>query len=141
MSKKELSEITIKRISSGGNGVFGVMLQYDIPFAVTLERPWNDNKRNLSCIPHGRYICKKVKSPKFGITYEVTGVQNRSNILFHCGNTKKSSKGCILIGEEFGILNGNRAILSSKKGFEEFMKNLQYPKQANSFILNIHEFF
>jgi len=49
------------------------------------------------------------------------GVEGRSHILFHKGNTEEDTQGCILIAEQFGYLNGKVAVLSSKAGFNEFM--------------------
>lgn len=129
---------TIKRIETNDNGTFGAMSCDGQPFALTLEPPWRDNKKNISCIPHGRYVCKRVRSPKFGNTFEITGVQERSHILFHKGNTKRASKGCVLIGEEFGLLNGVPAILSSSRGYDEFMGMLRGEK---TFVLEIHNYF
>lgn len=102
---------------------FGVLLQEDqIPFALTLERPWKDNQRSISCIPAGAYTCKRVTSPKFGVTFEVLNVPGRQEILFHKGNIQEDSHGCILIGEQFGVLLNKPAILAAKEGFEEFMR-------------------
>jgi len=69
----------------------------------TMENPWLDNRKTDSCIPVGTYICEPVKSPRFGNTIEVTGVPNRSHILFHAGNSPDDTDGCILIG-----LNGSQ---------------------------------
>lgn len=115
-------DLTLKRISYTEEGTFGVLLtEYNKPFAVTLERPWLDNRRMVSCIPTNEYICRRVNSPKFGNTFEVIDVPNRSHILFHKGNIDDDSHGCILVGEQFGTLNDNTAILASKQGFAEFL--------------------
>ena len=79
--------LTLKRIASRPDGTFGVLLAEDVPFALTLERPWRDNRRGESCIPTGRYLCTRVNSPKFGMTWHVRNVPDRSEILFHAGNT------------------------------------------------------
>lgn len=119
-------KMTIKRVSMSGEAVFGVLLDnYGIPFALTAERPWLDNNSNISCIPNGTYTCRRVQSPRFGNTFEVCDVPNRTHILFHKGNIPgKDSHGCILVGEQFGILNGNRAVLASNAGFHEFLQLL-----------------
>lgn len=67
----------------------------------TLELPDRGNKKNLSCIPEGTYICRKVTSPKFGETFEICDVKDRSQILFHQGNYTSSTRGCILVGERW----------------------------------------
>jgi hypothetical protein len=102
-----------------------VLLDEDLPFCVTLEREWLDNRRNISCIPEGTYICKRVISPKFGETFEVVDVPGRSHILFHKGNIKDDTHGCIIVGELFDPLNGENAVLSSGKAFQEFLSRLE----------------
>lgn len=131
-------DITIKRVSEIEDGTFGVVLADDVPFALSLERRWLNNKKGESCIPAGQYLCKRVISPRFGETFEVTNVLNRTHILFHKGNLDNDSHGCIIIGEEFGILYGKNAILSSRKGFSEFKNRL---KKVNNFWLVITPLF
>lgn len=127
--------LTLIRVSRHEDGTFGVLLhQNDAPFALTLEREWLDNRSEVSCIPEGTYICRRVMSPKFGETFEVTGVPGRSHILFHTGNVEDDSKGCILVGEQFENFNGKVAILSSKKGFGELMEKF---KGIDEFTLSI----
>ena len=81
-----MKHLTIKRLETGNQGTFGVLINGGIPFGLTLERQWLNNQSNISCIPEGGYLCKRVKSPKFGNTFEVTDVTGRSHILFHKGN-------------------------------------------------------
>jgi len=116
----------ISRIASGPEkGTFGSMVFLDEPICNTLEPYHRDNASNVSCIPAGQYLCKRVKSPTYGNTFEVTGVQGRSSILIHYGNTAKNTQGCIVLGEEFGRLKGDTAVLSSKRAFQEFMSLLE----------------
>jgi hypothetical protein len=107
------------------DGTFGVLLEENIPFALTVERPWLSNQKGISCIPGGSYSCRRVDSPKFGNTFEVVGVSDRSEILFHKGNVDEDSHGCIIIGEQFESLNGKIAVLASAKGFSEFLDRLK----------------
>lgn len=107
------------------DGTFGVLWHEGmLPFCVTLERKWLNNKKGESCIPSGEYLCKRVTSPKFGNTFEVTGVQGRSEILFHKGNIDEDSHGCIIVGEQFGELKNKTAVLASGLAFDEFMLRL-----------------
>ncbi|MES0445013.1 MAG: DUF5675 family protein [Desulfobacterales bacterium] len=130
--------ITIKRVSMLAHGVFGVLIDNDgCPFALTAERPWKNNATSVSCIPAGEYTCRRVQSPKFGNTFEVTNVEGRSHILFHKGNIpEKDSHGCILVGEQFEKLSGKNAVLSSKKGYGEFM---DLTRGIDFFVLKIIE--
>ena len=68
----------------------------------TLENPWIDNQRNISCIPEGVYSVR-LRYPRESGTRDylhllVQDVPNRDWILFHRGNTAKDTSGCILVG-------------------------------------------
>ena len=116
--------LELRRIATGKEGTFGALKYKDIPFALTLERQWLDNRTSISCIPAGTYKCKHVNSPRFGNTFEVTNVQGRSHILFHKGNLDDDSHGCILVGEQYGDINDSPGIQASKAGYNEFMKTM-----------------
>lgn len=112
------------RFPSISEGTFGVLLDENLPFCLTIERPWLNNEREKSCIPVGDYICKRINSPKFGITFQVWNVLGRAEILFHKGNIMDDSHGCIIVGERFDPLNGMPAVLASGEAFTEFMSRI-----------------
>ena len=68
----------------------------------TLENPWLDNQRNISCIPEGQYDVRirlaRESATRDYIHLLVQEVPKRSYILFHIGNTAKDTQGCILVG-------------------------------------------
>ena len=129
--------LTIKRIASRADGMFGVLLAEDVPFALTLERPWRDNRKGESCIPSGRYLCTRVNSPKFGLTWEVRNVPDRSHILFHAGNVWQDSHGCILVGEAYRTWSdGSTSIGDSRAGLAELMERT---REMVSFDLEIRQ--
>ena len=71
-------------------------------FCDTLENPYINNERNISCIPEGSYKVR-LRLPRESATRDylhllVKDVPNRSYILFHIGNTAKDTSGCILVG-------------------------------------------
>ena len=115
----------LKRISYTPFGTFGVLIHNIIPFAVTIELPWRSNESFVSCIPVGSYWCRRIKRPNEQVTFEVCDVPNRTHILFHIANTVDDLKGCVGVAEEFGILNDVPAVLSSGRGFAEFMNKLR----------------
>jgi hypothetical protein len=96
-----------------------------------------DNIQMKSCIPTGTYICNQVRSPKYGLTFEVADVPNRTNILFHRGNEVNDTKGCILLAEKFGKLRGNNAILNSGLTFAKFLKIMIEYKTCNLEIIEV----
>ncbi len=104
-----------------GYGTFGelTICGTNIKLA-TVERAWENNQPNISCIPEGIYICKKRMSPKFGFTFEVTHVPDRTHILFHIGNGPDNFQGCIGLGMRLGYMSGLLAVLNSKEAIEQF---------------------
>ena len=111
-------KVELSRVEYSDSGVFGVLLVKGKAFCVTLE-----NSSNY--IPDGVYVCKPKTSPKFGRTFEVLSVKDRTDILFHGGNYNEDSTGCILLGESYGKIAGKRAILSSRKAVDKFLKELE----------------
>ena len=72
-------------------------------FCDTLELPYRDNQKSISCIPTGEYKVR-LRLPRESATRHyihllVKDVKDRSHILFHRGNTAKDSRGCILVGQ------------------------------------------
>lgn len=68
----------------------------------TLELPDNDNERNISCIPEGVYMVRKMP-PTSKRKYDyfwVQDVPDRDSILWHPGNYTRQIRGCFLPGEE-----------------------------------------
>lgn len=129
----------LKRISDTDNGTFGVLIdEYYIPFLVTLERPWIDNQHDISCIPVGTYKCKRTQHLEHGECFQVMDVEDRSAILIHSGNTIKDSKGCILLGKEFGkMFDGVPSIMISKEAVNGvFMKRLLGVDEFNLRIIS-----
>jgi hypothetical protein len=62
----------------------------------TIELPWKDNRRRVSCIPEGSYKIRKRYTTKFGWHCLVEDVSGRDGILVHSFNDAlKESKGCI----------------------------------------------
>lgn len=131
-----MKNFKLPRVSHHTDGTFGVLLDENTPFCLTLERPWANNEVGRSCIPAGIYVCRRIQSPKFGNTFEVTNVPDRTAILFHKGNLMDDSHGCIILGEQYEPLNGKNAVLSSGKAFDEFMSRL---KGIDEFQLKIEE--
>jgi len=86
----------------------------DVPL-FTLENPWRDNMRGVSCIPEGLYRCEPFSGAKYKAVYEVKNVVDRSYILFHSGNWAADTVGCILVGLASGALSGEPAVIDSRK--------------------------
>lgn len=99
------------------NGTNGVLLHKGKRVCSSIELPWLDNKKRVSCIPEGRYELTKRYSIRFGWHLLVNNVVDRSYILIHAYNDAlKESKGCIApVSICTGEGKGNNARLSLKK--------------------------
>lgn len=64
--------------------------------AHTIELPWRENKKRISCVPEGTYVLRRRYSEKFKWHYALLDVPNRSCILIHpANNAQKELQGCI----------------------------------------------
>ncbi|MDQ7917985.1 DUF5675 family protein [Mesonia sp. MT50] len=100
-------------------GTNGTLFVFQKEIGHTIELPWKENQRSVSCIPEGKYLLRKRYSVRFKWHLELMFVENRSFILIHPANTAlKELRGCIapvtsLTGEGKGI--GSRRALQKLK--------------------------
>lgn len=120
----------VRKELNDSRGVIGSLFVDGHNLCHTLERPWRNNVEGDSCIPSGSYVCKRVISPKFGETFAITGVPNRTHILFHAGNTIDDSHGCVLLG----LIQKDFILYKSKDAVKSFMKHLE---GINEFALEV----
>lgn len=103
----------------------------------TMELPWANNQKNISCIPEGTYIVKKQSPGTAGRGYgyfrfvKVPGrnmnkVLGMSTILVHRITYVKDLKGCIGVGGRFHDFNvdGVPDMAESSKKLEWMYNNL-----------------
>lgn len=106
------------RSRTGPQGTFGRAVLLDgegeplcLGFS-TLELPWKENKRGVSCVPAGEYEFRYRKDGKHGPCYEedpgAKGVPGRDFIQIHSANLAGDKEagyvsqleGCVALGEE-----------------------------------------
>jgi hypothetical protein len=104
----------------------------------SLELPWVNNERRVSCIPEGSYKVIKHKSPKFGNTLWLQDVPNRSEILIHKGNFYSDILGCILIGTDLKDINNDDFldVVNSTTAVNQLMDYLKNISSISIKILN-----
>lgn len=106
---KELPTLRITRQSSGPKETLGDFIASNggsILNGKTLEKPWKNNTKNISCIPVGKYVCKWEYSLKYKCNiFRVYDVNGRVGILGHPGNYFYDIAGCILCGENHIDIN------------------------------------
>ena len=104
----------------------------------TIERPWLNNKRNVSCYPEGVYIAKYIDrsaSGKYKRVWHIQDVPERGGILWHVGNLVRHSRGCTLPGLRVGKLGGKSAVLFSGAAMNVIRREIG----PNDFVLLVKE--
>jgi len=99
---------------------------------MTLERAWQNNEINESCIPKGFYTIDHYSSNKHPNTFILQDTAPRSYILLHAGNYYTHSAGCILVGLTFADIN-NDGYLDAKYSTEA-MEKLNYICKYEKYI-------
>lgn len=73
----------------------------------TIERPWKNNRKSISCIPSGTYRVDPYSSGRFSDCYSLSSMElgvgltekfHRTHILIHPGNFPDDIQGCIAPG-------------------------------------------
>jgi len=119
-------DLVLKRFCYHPKGTLGV-IEVDGEKFYTVERPWLNNKPNVSCIPTGTYDMGWRDSPRFGETWHVKDVEDRTYILIHVANFPTDVMGCIglgtsLMGDRIAVSNSRVAV----KRFEELTKDKEW---------------
>ena len=129
-------KVVLQRVtpqSQSMNGTFGVWLNDNKPLFVTLELPWRDNQKDISCIPSGTYHTTKVFSNHFQrYVYTLMNVPNRDAVEIHIGNTVKDIRGCVVLGMNYSMTD--YAIVNSTIAFNSFMSIM--PSEFDLIILD-----
>ena len=105
-------------------GTQGVLEWHGTLVCYTIELPWLENQRFVSCIPEGEYILQQRHSTKFGWHLQLMDVPGRDLILIHPANdAKKELLGCIAtVTQDTGIGKGTASRKALKK-----LKTIVYP--------------
>lgn len=124
----------LQRLTQSDNGTFGVWINDDRPLFATLELPWKDNQKDISCVPAGTYHVAITFSNHFQKdVFLLSGVPNRDNVEIHVGNTVKDILGCIIVGMEYSM--SDYAIVNSKIAFTNLMNIM--PSEFDLTIVDI----
>ena len=111
--------VELERFAYLPTGTLGQLTAGDFQ-CFTLERPWQDNAINVSCIPEAVYQCGPFNGKKFKDVVEVIDVPDRSYILFHSANYPQQLHGCIAPGIYFHINDDEPRVFQSRKALRMF---------------------
>jgi len=97
----------------------------------TVERPWLNNKRFVSCIPEGTYPLVHHQGTKWPSAIRLENVPGRYGILIHSGTLPQNFKGCIGVGQTWYVQDmGVPGLHKSPEAFRsllEFFLALDFP--------------
>lgn len=89
---------------------------------MTLEHPWRDNTRLVSCIPEGNYRWRKFSSDRHGMCFQIRNVPGRDSIQIHVGNSLSDTQGCILVGLARSGGDVRPALINSHRAMEKLYR-------------------
>lgn len=127
----------LKRKEYRDDGIFSELYnENDQLIAHTLEHSYNYNKPKLYA---GTFKCVRGMHQLHGMdhpfeTFEITGVNGHTGILFHAGNWNADSDGCVLLGENVTLSPQGQMVTASRLTFGSFMSRL---KGINEFELAV----
>ena len=123
MKKKCL--LKLYRYNDTGKETLGLLYVDNKFFCYTLEPPWKNNERNVSCIPPDTYKCFIYDSPKRGKVVVLEDVPGRTGIQIHIGNNRDDTEGCILPGLGLVVDKWDISpwVQSSKDALDELIYN------------------
>ena len=98
------AKVEIFRSFQDNKQTSGILVVYDenrfpLLSSVCLERGWNDNKANISCLPKGNYPLVLEYSNRFKTDlWEIKDTGSRSECKFHAASFWSDLEGCISLG-------------------------------------------
>ncbi len=123
----KIQKLILERYSHGekqtiGNLIGASEVGHSIFECDTLELPWLDNQKRISCIPTGIYKVVKRYSKKYKHHLHIKDVEGRTWILIHSGNYHIHTLGCVLVGK-LGFINDDDIVDvgSSKKTLKKLV--------------------
>jgi len=117
--------LKLLRFHSTPTETIGLLYGEDVPSFYTLELPYRDNQKNVSCIPPGRYSLIKHMSYKFGPCFEIANVPNRSGILLHAANLVDELRGCTAVGHGYRMTDKGVFLYKSRSAIETLNATLK----------------
>lgn len=106
----------------------GSLYRNDVMLCKTMELPWRDNQRSISCIPENIYrvIAQPPKADRPYPYFRLPDVPGRSGILIHKISYVSGLKGCIGVGKEFKDINNDGVpdIVRSGEALQELIDTL-----------------
>ena len=136
--------IILNRFRSTSEGTFGVLTVAGEKF-YSVEKPWENNIPEISCVPSGEYSLIPHDSNKYGmvlclvnkekkVTHFKESDSKRYACLIHVANYERDVIGCIGLGDKrLGYM-----VTNSRKSIDKFYK-LVNPNETHTLAINWEE--
>lgn len=111
--------LELKTVAVREDGCFSVLLWDGRPFAVSVERTFENGR---PVITQNEYKCTRSTYIKGGYEAFEIHVPGHTRILFHKGNVEEDSVGCVIVAGSFGVVRGRTAVLDARTGFGGLME-------------------
>lgn len=132
-----MRKVSLSRYFTGNSGTFGTFVADGKHIYASGELPWKNNVPNKSCVTAAKILFTWQKSAKRGFCYqeyddpetaEREDAIGRDLIQIHSANfmgdqalgLKCELEGCIALGEIVGTLDGQIALIGSRKAMADF---------------------
>lgn len=137
-----MKKAILLRTDRNDQGTFGIFNTNDFK-CHSVELPWRDNTKRISCIPVGEYKCELILTNRYGYAYWVRDVPGRSEVLIHGGNWagdttrgwRTHSAGCILLGTHRGVAQDQKCVVISQPA----LRSVRQVMNNEPFLLTVEE--
>lgn len=130
-------KLELIRTENSDTHTLGILREYvsDVEICRTIERPWLDNMKEISCIPADRTYTVVPDDTGKHQGFKILDVEGRTNIEIHSANWAVQLNGCIAVGDAVKDSADGRMVTNSKKTLD--MLKSRYPEGFELFIRSV----
>ncbi len=141
-----MNEIILNRVFQNQNKTLSVGGVFNKAFLnlefKTIELPWRENTRFISCIPEGIYIGRAINRWSNGAyAIHILDVPGRSEILFHIANFVRQLEGCVAPGMRIRDIDNDGILDVEKSGVAMRLLEQFFPVGSPDFKITITDIF
>jgi len=125
--------ITLERFAYLPEGTLGVIRWPNGPRVFTIERPWLNNEKFISCIPEGDYPLEWDLKGRIRNVPRLRNTEPRTQINIHAANHPSELHGCIAPGLQWFVDSQTPRVINSRKAMEILLEQV-YPLQEKDSV-------
>lgn len=131
-------ELDLERFGEVHAATMGVLHVNSKFFSYTLERPWLNDRNDVSCIPTGLYKVKLTESARFKKILPqllMPTDSKRTGIRMHSASYVHELEGCISCGYEYYLTQSKVVLTRSRDAINDLITLMS---EADNITLRIH---